>query len=181
MAKGLVVHVGDPMAPQGLKQVYDRANQQLPSWLRFYSFVLDPKAAPIVRGSYSPTRPNQRDYYALGFGTFMMAKREEYAERGDVQITLEMMRDSTKESGIYHRGHHSLSDEIMSSYTKPDTEGQLSLQSPILIKTTGDRYRLGPMLEAQEAMLISAGQRTIKAKEDRKKPPKQRKARPRSR
>ena len=177
-AKGIVVHVGDPMAPQGLKQVYENAGQQLPKELRFFSFVLDPKAAPLVQGSFPKTRPNQRDYYALGFGAFMMAKREEYAERGDVQITLEMMRDSTKESGIYHRGHHSLSDEIMSSYTKPDTEGQLSLQSPILIKTTGDRYKLGQTLAAQETMLISAGKRTIKAKERRERPPKKRKARP---
>ena len=180
-AKGIVVHVGDPMAPQGLEQVYQNAGQQLPKELRFYSFVLDPKAAPIVRGSYNPTRSSQRDFYTFGFGALMMAKRGEYAERGDVQITPEMMRDSTKESGIYHRGHHSLSDEILSSYIKPDTEGQLSLQSPTLIKTTGDRYKLGPMLEAQETMLISAGQRTIKAKERRERPPKQRKAKERPR
>ena len=180
-AKGIVVHVGDPMAPQGLDQVYQNAGQQLPKELRFYSFVLDPKAAPIVRGSYNPTRQSQRDFYTFGFGALMMAKRVEYLERGDVQITPEMMRDSTKESGIYHRGHHSLSDEILSSYIKPDTEGQLSLQSPTLIKTTGDRYKLGPMLAAQETMLISAGQRTIKAKERRERPPKQRKARPRPR
>ena len=168
-AKGIVVHVGDPMAPQGLDQVYQNAGQQLPKELRFYSFVLDPKAAPIVRGSYNPTRQSQRDFYTFGFGALMMAKRVEYLERGDVQITPEMMRDSTKESGIYHRGHHSLSDEILSSYIKPDTEGQLSLQSPTLIKTTGDRYKLGLMLKAQEDLLILAGQRTITAKERRKK------------
>ena len=168
-AKGIVVHVGDPMAPQGLESVYANAGQKLPKGLRFYSFVLDPKAAPIVRGSYNPTRQSQRDFYTFGFGVLMMDKREEYLERGDVQITPEMMRDSTKESGIYHRGHHSLSDEILSSYIKPDTEGQLSLQSPTLIKTTGDRYKLGPMLKAQEELLTSAGQSTIAAKERRKK------------
>jgi hypothetical protein len=169
--KRRIVRVGAPLAPMGLESVYRDAGMVLPPELRFFSPVLDPAEAPLI--GHRQTYARQRDFYALGIGSFFVEHREQYAERGGVRIDLQAWRRFLDARGIYHRSHHSLADQMWDAYRghrKPGLPG-IGPRAAVLVETAHGSgvYRLGPDFAEQERVIMNAAKRTAKRRRDSKK------------
>jgi hypothetical protein len=169
--KRRIVRVGAPLAPMGLESVYRDAGMVLPPELRFFSPVLDPAEAPLI--GHRQTYARQRDFYALGIGSFFVEHREQYAERGGVKIDLQAWRRFLDARGIYHRSHHSLADQMWDAYRghrKPGLPG-IGPRAAVLVETAPGSgvYRLGPDFAEQERVVLNAAERTAKRRRDSKK------------
>lgn len=169
--KRRIIRVGAPLAPMGLEGVYRDAGMTLPAELRFFSPVLDPAEAPLI--GHRQTYARQRDFYALGIGSFFVEHREQYANRGGVKIDLQTWRKFLDARGIYHRTHHSLADQMWDAYRghrKPGLPG-IGPRAAVLVETAPGSgvYRLGPDFTEQERVILNAAERTAKRRGDRRK------------
>lgn len=169
--KRRIVRVGAPLAPMGLESVYRDAGMVLPPELRFFSPVLDPAEAPLI--GHRQTYARQRDFYALGIGSFFVEHREQYAERGGVKIDLQAWRRCLDARGIYHRSHHSLADQMWDAYRghrKPGLPG-IGPRAAVLVETAPGSgvYRLGPDFAEQERVIMNAAEKTAKRRRDARK------------
>lgn len=169
--KRRLLRVGAPLAPMGLESVYRSAGMTLPPELRFFSPVLNPAEAPLI--GHRQTYARQRDFFALGLGSFFVQHREEYAERGGVQIDAQTWRSHLTSSGIYHRSHQSLADQMFDAYRshrKPGLPG-IGPRAAVLVETTPGSgvYRFGPDFTEQERVVLNAAETTAKRKRDAQK------------
>jgi hypothetical protein len=167
-AKRRLIRVGPPLFPLGLEHVYRQAGMTLPPELRFFSPVLNPENVPRI-GDHR-THARQRDFYSLGLGAFLIEKREEYADRGGVQIDSASWRRTLDNAGIYHRSHASLADAVLDAYRAPRRQPDLhGPRGPVLVETEpgSGRYRLGDDFEPQERVILAAAQRSGEARERR--------------
>lgn len=155
-AKGRVVHVGLPLAPHSIENVYIQAGVTLPGELRWYSPVLPPANAPLV-GDHR-TRERQRAAFALGLGAVLIDRREEYADRGGVRLN--DLRRPLMKLGIYYRSHKSLVDDLLGAWLREPKSPLLPEMptAPVLVETTPGAgiYRLGPDYPDAERMILDA-------------------------
>jgi hypothetical protein len=169
--KRRLLRVGAPLAPMGLESVYRSAGMTLPPELRFFSPVLNPAEAPLTGNRQTYAR--QRDFFALGLGSFFVQHREEYAERGGVQIDAQRWRSHLTANGIYHRSHQSLADQMLDAYRshrKPGLPG-IGPRATVLVETASGSgvYRFGPHFAEQERVVLNAAETTAKRKRDAQK------------
>jgi hypothetical protein len=166
-----VVQLGPALAPQGLARVFTEAGMTLPPSLRFYAPVLDPAAAPLAGNRR--THERQRTFYALGLGALLMDHREEYAERGGVQLDAAAWRLELKRQGIYHRSHASLADTIFDALRASPVQEDLlaGAGGAVLVEVTpgSGRYRFGPNFTAPHRAVVGAAEVTAEARADRQK------------
>ena len=159
-AKARVVHVGAPLAPHCIENVYLQAGVTLPGELRWYSPVLPPANAPLV-GDHR-TRERQRAAFALGLGAVLIERREEYADRGGVRLA--DLRRPLERLGIYHRSHKSLVDDVLGAWRTEPTRPLLPElpTGAVLVETARGSgiYRLGPDYPEAERMILGAAERS---------------------
>ena len=162
--KRRVVHLGAPLAPYGLKHVYDQAGMKLPAEWQWYTPVLPAEHTPLVGDRR--TRERQRAAFAWGLPLALLDRRAEYFERGGVR--LEDLRAPLRQWGLYRRTHASLLDRVLDALVRPPREGMLPLpgmgpRGPVLVPVApgSGRYRLGPDYQGAHQLLLDAGRRTI--------------------
>jgi hypothetical protein len=166
--KRRVVQVGAPLAPMGLEAVFREAKVGLPPELRFYAPVLNPAGAPQAGNRRTASR--QRAFYAIGLGLLLTERREEYAERGGIQIEPDEWRRRLQAMGIYHRTHHSLADDVLEALTKaPEPNLFPSRHGPVLVEVSPNsrRFKLGPGFADQERAIISGAEESQSARRRR--------------
>ena len=167
--KARLVHVGAPLAPMGLERVYTQAGIALPAALRWYSPVLPPDHAPLVGNRQ--THERQRAAFTLALGAVLIDLREQYANRG---IRLVDLRRPLMDSGIYHRSHASLVEDLFSAWTRPPDQALPFVgvrTGPVLVEVDpgSGLYRLGPDYTDADRMLRLAAEKTSDGRERRER------------
>jgi len=160
-SKILAVEVGAPLAPQALAHALQQVGAKLPSALRWYAPVFNPAHAPRIGDKR--TRQRQQALFGLGLGTFFIDKREEYRDRGAVQIIPAEWHRFCQRMALYHRTHASLADDVLNALCSTSAQGDLlEPRGPVLVETSpGSRFvKLGPDYAGAERMIIGAGERT---------------------
>jgi hypothetical protein len=168
--KRRILRAGAPLVPVGLESVYRDAGMTLPPELRFFSPVLNPAEAPLI--GHRQTYARQRGFFALGIGDFFIQRREEYAERGGVKIDAQTWRRHLDASGIYHRSHQSLADQMFDAYrSHPPGLPGIGPRPAVLVETTpgSGTYRFGPDFAEQERVVLNAAETTARRKRDAQK------------
>jgi len=168
-AKGRLVHVGAPLAPQSLDRVYNQSGLTLPADLRWVAPVLPPTHVPPVGNRR--TRGRQRLAFTLGLGAALVGLRDRYAERGGIE--LDDLRRPLLDLGIYHRARHSLVDDILDAWRTPPERPLIPglPTAPALVESPpGSRiYRLGPDYEDAHQLILREAKRTEEGRARQKK------------
>lgn len=179
----LFVQVGLPLTPMGLERIFGRGGREVPSELRWYAPVLNPRRTPLVGNRR--TAALQRSAYTLGLGCILTDLRQHYLERGG--ITLSELLKGLRAVGLYHRQHHSLADEVAGAWTgqaKPDHPTLPGFAPGRVFIETAERsgiWRLSDDLADVHAMIIGAGELSRDGRENRKKWAKRQPRRPNKR
>lgn len=154
----VVARVGDPLCPFGVIDWYKSKGLTMPDGLRYYGAAFDPAWTPLVGNKQ--TYAIQRAAFATGLGQWLMARREEYADRKGVK--LDTLPAVLKGLGLYIRSHASLVDKFMDALRTPPV--QPILEGPrsallVPIEPGSDIYKLGdghPDYIAAHHMLVDA-------------------------
>ena len=152
-----VVTVGWPLMPTYTEAFAAERKLVLPRELRFYGPVLDP--ATCVLAGNRRTYQAQRLAWSIGAGQWLVSRREEYAERGGVQ--LDTLRPFLTGMGLYHRSHASLADEVGEAWRRKPVQLELGgPKEPLLVPTGDGLFRLGPDYKEQEKLILAGADLT---------------------